>query len=195
MRLPVEQHGGFTLIEVLIAVFVLSFGVISVAALQLTANHIAQQSGYQSAASRLATELADMMRAHPTLFTKADSPFYINYAASKATHNEPVTLCYGGHSCNETQSAQFQLHEWRQRATTMLPNVRVSVCRDSTPYNRQTSQLNWYCNRSQQASIVIKIGWSNKAAPANDTPYSTKEDPPNMAMIVEASQQLSNDDT
>ncbi|MFD2273251.1 type IV pilus modification protein PilV [Undibacterium arcticum] len=65
MRNPVQtqpqnrQQGGFTLIEVLISVFVLALGVIGAAGMQLVAMRTGQQSGAQSLAVQLATEMAD----------------------------------------------------------------------------------------------------------------------------------------
>jgi len=57
------EHNGFSLIEVLIAVFVLALGVIGVAGMQLTAMRTSQQSAFQTTAVELPAEMADKMRA------------------------------------------------------------------------------------------------------------------------------------
>src|SRR5690606_15894095 len=56
-------ENGFSLIEVLVAVFVLAVGVIGAAGMQLAALRTTQQSSFQTRALHLAAEMADYMRA------------------------------------------------------------------------------------------------------------------------------------
>jgi type IV pilus assembly protein PilV len=190
MRTSISGNAGFTLIEVLIAVFVLTFGVISVAAMQLTSLRLAQQTTYQSTAVQLASELADIMRAHPTEVDSQRSPFYFDYTASTQQSLDQPMLCYGNAICNEEQSARFQLYEWRMRLKAMLPGARTSVCRDSTPWNVDVGSLTWYCNPNTHASIVIKIGWAGKGYKPDGTVADDKATVPNVAMLVEVSQSI-----
>jgi prepilin-type N-terminal cleavage/methylation domain-containing protein len=67
------QAKGFSLVEVLIAVFVLALGVIGAAGLQLAAVRTSQQSGYQTIAVELANELADKMRSSDAQMKLSDS--------------------------------------------------------------------------------------------------------------------------
>jgi type IV pilus modification protein PilV len=56
--------GGFTLLEVLVAVFVLAIGILGAAATQLAALRTRHQSSLMSNGVRLASALADSMRAN-----------------------------------------------------------------------------------------------------------------------------------
>ena len=195
MRTSISGHAGFTLIEVLIAVFVLTFGVISVAAMQLTALRLAQQTTYQSTAVQLASELADIMRAHPNEIDVNSSPFFFDYIASTPQHpTQPLQpiLCYSKNVCNEAQSARFFLYEWRVRLGAMLPGARTSVCRDSAPWLADAGGLTWQCNADKHANIVIKIGWAGKGTKPDGTQSVNMETSPNIAMLVEVSQSIKN---
>ncbi len=192
MRTSISGNAGFTLIEVLIAVFVLAFGVISVAALQLTALRIAQQTTHQSTAVQLASELADIMRAHPAEINAQQSLFFFEYTASSTQYTDQPILCYSQHMCNEEQSARFQLYEWRTRLRTMLPGARASVCRDSNPWDTNAGSLTWQCSVNKDANIVIKIGWAGKGYQPDGIASENQQTVPNIALLVEVNQSIKN---
>lgn len=190
MRTSQSGNAGFTLIEVLVSVFVLVFGVIAMAALQLTALRIAQQTTYQSTAVQLASELAEIMRAHPTEVDTQKSLFFFDDTASGNTAAEPPMLCYPPNICNENQSAHFQLYEWRRRLQTILPGGKAAVCRDSTPWGADDRKMTWQCEANEQAGIVIKIGWIGKNDRINSASTEASVVLPGIAMIVEVSQKI-----
>ena len=66
MRHPARRtrQGGFTLLEVLIALVVLSIGLLGLAALQATSLQFNQSANVRSQATQLAYDLADRMRAN-----------------------------------------------------------------------------------------------------------------------------------
>ena len=68
-----SQIQGFSLIEVLIAIFVVALGVIGAAGLQLTSIRTSQQSSFKSVAVQLANELADKMRSNDAQMKLSDS--------------------------------------------------------------------------------------------------------------------------
>ena len=62
-----KKQVGFTMIEVLVALFILSIGVTGVAMLQLTALKRNQSTQYQAAATMIAYDLMDKMRRNRTI--------------------------------------------------------------------------------------------------------------------------------
>ncbi len=60
-----EGSGGFSLVEVMVAMLVLSIGLIGVASLQLTGLHSNQTALIRSQATILASDIIDRMRANP----------------------------------------------------------------------------------------------------------------------------------
>ena len=186
------KRNGFTLIEVLISIFVLALGVIGAAGMQLTALRTAHQSAFQSTAMMLASELADKMRANTRQSTLPDNanPFLgIDYQAAKEAVIAPQINCYAS-SCNAEALAKFDIDEWKARIKTALPNARVRICRDVRPWDKSVGAFTWACTapagNAQGASFVIKIGWSGKGrTPDGKAIKDSKEiSPPGLAMTV-----------
>ena len=59
-----ERLRGFSLIEVLVSIVVLSVGLLGVAALQVSGLRVSQSSYYRAQAAQLATDMADRLRAN-----------------------------------------------------------------------------------------------------------------------------------
>src|SRR5690606_29049477 len=84
-HMKASTENGFSLIEVLVAVFVLAVGVIGAAGMQLAALRTSQQSSFQTRALHLAAEMADVMRANVGQMKRADAanPYlHVDYRAS-----------------------------------------------------------------------------------------------------------------
>ena len=184
MRFHVNKAGrtssarGFTLIEVLVAVVILTLGASGVAAMQLHALRTAQQSGFQTAATQLAVTLAELMRADPALARSTNSPFLFSYEASTtATPTSPSSVTCAQRACDSTAMVIADLQGWQQQLQQALPHARAVVCRDSNPAT--ANRLQWSCDHAGDAAIVIKIGWSARekssaadtSAPAESAPF------------------------
>ncbi len=110
------RQNGFTLIEVLISVFVLALGVIGAAGMQLVAMRTGQQSGLQTMAVQLATEMADNMRQNAKQMNQDDSTILIY-----SVYNRPPIraryawqMCYStAANCSSAELASFDIYEWK----------------------------------------------------------------------------------
>jgi type IV pilus assembly protein PilV len=102
---PRTRETGFTLIEVLIAVTVLSFGLLGVAGLQVTGMRGVQSSSYRFEAARLAEDLTDRMRAN----IKGLRAGYYKSTDIK-TDVGSLTLCTS--SCTTADLAKNDLIRW-----------------------------------------------------------------------------------
>lgn len=187
-----NPQAGFSLIEVLISIFVLALGVIGAAGMQLVAMRTSHQSALQSAAVQLATEMADKMRSNSKQMNQADSanPFVFSY--DSATQNAPTgpgKSCYGTTSCSDAQMAEFDIYNWIMRLREALPNGKVVICRDASPWSATDSALSWACNYSASATnnapFVIKVGWQGKDPDGKLIQDANKKIPPSVAITVE----------
>jgi type IV pilus assembly protein PilV len=158
------QPNGFSLIEVLVSLLVLTLGVIGVAGMQLAALRTAQQSTFQTTALQLASEMADRMRANDSQMksTGTDNQFLkVDYTAANGKPTAPAKLCYDA-ACNAEELARFDVYEWQNRIRSGLPAGRAVICRDASPWDTGADALTWDCQpgAGDDAPVVIKIGWS-----------------------------------
>jgi type IV pilus assembly protein PilV len=162
----VRLSGGFTLLEVLVAVFVLAVGVLGAAALQLSALRTRHQSSLMSKGVQLASALADSMRANlePMRGGAAANP-YLQLSYDGASDGPPQLagpLCHAGAACSATELASTDVHHLKQALYSGFPGGRVVVCRDSQVWDAGRGALRWTCGGGAQAPIVIKLGWRGK---------------------------------
>lgn len=118
---------GFTLLEVLIAVVVLSIGLLGLAALQFSALRGNNQSYERSQAHTLAYEIADAMRANRV--QAAAGAFNIGVATVPAL---PATDCNAA-ACSAAEAAAFALATWHQRMRILLPNSTARIVCSRAP--------------------------------------------------------------
>lgn len=164
--------GGFTLIEVLVAVLILAIGIAGAAASQLAALRTRHGSSLTTQALELAGALADRMRANAAYLRAGDDNPYASLDYDSVHDGAPpaaLAACYGGAGCGPAQIAQFDVDEVRAAIHQGFPGGRILVCRDGAVW--QAAQgLSWDCSASPGAPLVIKIGWRGKRADgASDT--------------------------
>lgn len=155
-------NAGFSLIEVLISILVLSFGIFGAMKMQLHSIQMSQQSNFYSTAIELASDMAERMRRHHDQLHPANSsPFLsVNFQSGEGAP-ESTGLCYDT-GCSSDQLANADIVEWLEHVNTALPNARAVICRDSSPWNSNTGSLTWDCAADDNASVVIKLGWAEQ---------------------------------
>lgn len=116
---PVKRVGGFTLVEVLIALIILSVGMLGIAGLYVHSMQAGRTSLFRHHAVTLAGDVADRIRANPRA-----GP---NYALAGSNNN-----CVGGGvDCTPAQMAANDIFLWDQQAADTLPNGTVTVVYDN----------------------------------------------------------------
>lgn len=167
--------GGFTLLEVLVAIVVLSFGVLGVVGLQAAALQANKDARMQSTAVALGRELADLMRGNKDLAVlDTGNPYLGDFNAIPGT-NPACTPC-----STPTEVAQFHMHDWMSRVAAVLPGYRVRICIDDAPYSTTDNLPRWDCTAppsGKPGMAYVKIGWTRTSAasaagsnPQNDRP-------------------------
>ena len=157
---------GFSLLEVLISVIVLSFGVLGMVGLQAAALKSNRDARLQSEALGLARELAEMMRANPSVATQANNPYFGDFRSGNMAPASPSDcLNIGQARCMASEDiANALMTDWLARADERLPGIRVVVCMDAAPYD-DTGLPQWNCTApaSREQSIsFIKLGWTRE---------------------------------
>lgn len=128
---PVAQRGA-TLIEVLIAIIVLSIGLLGMALLQVTSVQSNHSAYYRSQVTILAADLADRMRANRT--AALGNAYVFDFPTSSSSH-----------SVSGTQ-AQKDKAEWLNALAMTLPEGTGQVEKTGTLV---TISVRWNDNRGR----------------------------------------------
>jgi len=152
---------GFTLVEVLVALFVLAVGIVGAGAAQLTAERTRQQSALMSDAAQLAANLAARMQVNPGIagLPDAGNPYLaLDYDAAEGPPDAGAG-CFGGAGCTPAQLADADLDDIRHAVYAQFPRGRILVCRDGSPWDGADNRYRWSCDGNPSALPVVKLGW------------------------------------
>jgi type IV pilus assembly protein PilV len=132
-----QDHTGFTLLEVLIAVLILSIGLLGLASLQANGLRSNFSSYARSQAVILANDMADRIRANPV---QAAAPIgaYNNIAA---TTGDPGCLLA---DCTPAQMVSHDIATWYTNLQNTLPQGSGTIVGNGTVF---TISVMWDDNR------------------------------------------------
>jgi type IV pilus assembly protein PilV len=158
MRSLSGVHAGFTLVEVLVALFVVALGIAGAAALQTLAVRAARDAARLADGTRLARSLAERMRANPRALAQPDNPYlHLDYDAGSGAPTAP-SLCYADADCDADELALLDVFEVAEAVAANFPGGRIRVCRDASEPDA-AGVLPWTCDPEDGAPIVVKLGW------------------------------------
>jgi type IV pilus assembly protein PilV len=140
---------GITLLEVLVALVVLSIGLIGLAGLQSTSLRMNNSAYMRSQATALAYDMADRVRANIDAGAAYDDP------TAAATAN-----CEGSTGCSALEMAQNDMFRWLEQISEVLPLGVGAICIDATPATAA-------CDGSGDA-YVIRVTWDDNRSGAAD---------------------------
>ncbi|WP_311221640.1 MULTISPECIES: type IV pilus modification protein PilV [unclassified Acidovorax] len=171
-RLPRKwgDASGFTLIEVLVAIVVLSFGMLGMVGVQAFALQANRDARLQSQAASLSRELAEMMRGNNIVAVKTsatDNP-YLRTSSTAIPADSCLGVANSSSGCSTAKDvAESEMMDWLSRVNTALPGAVVVVCFDKTPYDSD-GLPKWSCSEPTGSSdpdriAMIKIGWTRNS--------------------------------
>lgn len=111
-----KSQTGFSLVEVLITLVIMSVGMLGIAGLYVQSMQAGRTSMFRHHAVTLAGDVADRIRANPT----AD----IAYTAAVGVNNNCIL---GGIDCTPTQMAANDILLWKDQAANTLPGGDVTI--------------------------------------------------------------------
>lgn len=140
-RLRAIRRGrGFSLVEVLVALIVLSVGLLGIAKMQALALSSTTVASSRSLAAIEASSLADAMHANRVYWAGAPS-FTV---AGNTVTTLPATATACASSCTPTQLAASDLQTWATALHALLPNDQANItCSNTTTPVSCTIQITW----------------------------------------------------
>lgn len=124
-----RRMAGFNLIEVMIAVLLLSIGLLGMALLQSTALRAGQSSSERTVATMLAYQLLDMVRTNRVQAASYNLITAADFIAAVEADNGRSGIC-GAAVTPPTPQWQADRDAWVCAAVRALPNARGSVTVD-----------------------------------------------------------------
>ena len=160
---------GFSLIEVLVAIIILTVGMLGAVGMQATALQSNKETRYQSIAGTLGRELAEKMRGNNAIAIKtlaAENPYLFDVTLT----NPPVAPgamvnCFTSSTgCTAPLDlARWDVFDWQQRVQAALPSPRVRVCFDADPFD-SAGKARWACAPTTGGGgsdvAVLKMSWT-----------------------------------
>lgn len=144
------------MLEVLISMVIIAFGLLGVAGLQVFALKNNQSATFRSTATMLAADMADRVKAN--VGGAIDGAYN---APNLASYGTAVAGCAGA-GCTTAELAQNDLFEWQQRIALALPGGVGIVCLDSTPHDGTTAtNPAGHCDGAGETNYAIKIWWAD----------------------------------
>lgn len=134
-----RRQRGFTLIETLVAMVVMAVGMLGIAALYIEGLRSGQASVARTTAVTLAADMADRIRANPTVPAS-----YVGVSPGAGGNNQCVN---GPGPCTPAQVAQDDWFWWRQDVQARLPGGAVAQIAinnaAAAPAVQYSIQLSW----------------------------------------------------
>ena len=118
------RHTGFSLIEILVAIVVLSLGLLGLAALQMTSLRFNQSAHLRTQATTLASDIFDCIRANRT----AASSYAISYSAGAP---------------GSATVAASDLSNWKTRVTGVFGATGQGAVEGPDAEGKYTVRLRW----------------------------------------------------
>lgn len=139
---------GFTLLEVLVALVILSLGLLGVAGLLITSQKANSSSYIKQQSIQAAYDILDRMRANTN--QAYTGKYNVNNLASGSLPSAPSSCI--SNVCSASQMASYDTYNWLLELSQLLPSGRGSI----------TTQA--IGGSPTQVAATITVQWDDKAA-------------------------------
>ncbi len=164
-----QRINGFTLIEILITVLILSIGLLGLAGLQVSSMKSNHSSYLRSQATIMAYDIIDRMRANPMAVQATITDYVANSSYTVTKSSTPYTVsapavtsaCTTTTGCTPAQMANTDINQWRVELATQLPGGVGIICqnKDNDPDTGTGPAAHGCDNTGPQ--YLIKIWWTD----------------------------------
>ena len=158
----VAAQAGFSLIEVLVAIVVLSLGMLGAVGMQTTAMQSNREARSQAVATTFARELAEKMRGNHAVAIQTSStnnPYLFDSTLTGTSSVATFTVnCFTTGCPVAKDAAAWDVADWQGRVQATLPTPRVKVCFDQSPFD-SVGKPRWACTDDGDVA-VLKMSWT-----------------------------------
>ncbi|MGB9429805.1 MAG: type IV pilus modification protein PilV [Gammaproteobacteria bacterium] len=148
---PRQLNAGFSLLEVLIGLVILSVGLLGIVGLMTTTLKTNSSAYMRTQATAMAYNMVDRMRANLPAVTGGG--YDLTMPPSAATGTDPTTC--DASACSTAQLATYDLDQWEFDLANRLPQGRGSI----TTANSATS-----ANPAAVTTVTVTVLWNDSRA-------------------------------
>src|SRR5690554_3371923 len=143
-----SKQGGFSMIELMVAFFVLAVGILGMSSLMANSVKGNQGAYYRTQAVSLAQDMAGRMRANRE----------ISYNFSTGGAAGAGGGCYGNNACTPDQLEADDYAEWKTLVEASLPLGEGVVCQDTSPDDGDGVGADG-CEGGAAETYAVKVWW------------------------------------
>ncbi|WP_219208841.1 type IV pilus modification protein PilV [Neisseria meningitidis] len=178
-----NPQSGMALIEVLVAMLVLTIGILALLSVQLRTVASVREAETQTIVSQITQNLMEGMLMNPTIDSDSNKKNYNLYMGNN-TLSHTLSAVDGEFAIDaiktKTQLAEAQLKRFSYELKNALPDaaaIHYAVCKDSSG-NAPTFSGNAFssnCDASANGDTLIKVLWVNDSAGDSDIAHTNLE--------------------
>ncbi|HGG9522544.1 TPA: type IV pilus modification protein PilV [Neisseria meningitidis] len=168
-----DSQSGMALIEVLVAMLVLTIGILALLSVQLRTVASVREAETQTIVSQITQNLMEGMLMNPTIDSDSNKKNYNLYMGNHHTLSVVNGDFQVGVIKTKTQLAEAQLKRFSYELKNALPDaaaIHYAVCKDSSG-NAPTLSGNAFssnCDNKANGDTLIKVLWVNDSAGDSD---------------------------
>ncbi|HFC3030565.1 TPA: type IV pilus modification protein PilV [Neisseria gonorrhoeae] len=167
-----NPQSGMALIEVLVAMLVLTIGILALLSVQLRTVASVREAETQTIVSQITQNLMEGMLINPTIDSDSNKKNYNLYTGSYAPTSSDGDFKFNN-LISKTDLAKAQLDRFGYELKQALPDavaIRYAVCKDSSggapTLSGNTFSSN--CDKKANGDTLIKVLWVNDSAGDSD---------------------------
>lgn len=168
-----NPQSGMALIEVLVAMLVLTIGILALLSVQLRTVASVREAETQTIVSQITQNLMEGMLMNPTIDSDSNKKNYNLYMGNHHTLSVVDGDFQVGVIKTKTQLAEAQLKRFSYELKNALPDaaaIHYAVCKDSSgnapTFSGNAFSLN--CDNKANGDTLIKVLWVNDSAGDSD---------------------------
>lgn len=169
-----NPQSGMALIEVLVAMLVLTIGILALLSVQLRTVASVREAETQTIVSQITQNLMEGMLMNPTIDSDSNKKNYNLYMGNHHTLSVVDGDFQVGVIKTKTQLAEAQLKRFSYELKNALPDaaaIHYAICKDSSgvaPTLSAGSTFSSNCDASANGDTLIKVLWVNDSAGDSD---------------------------
>lgn len=157
----IKKQNGVALVEVLVAILILSFGILGTVGLLINSLRLSSSSSYRTVAATQAAAMADVMRANPFALSSSGNTL-VSFDSVNTTQADFGATCFATAGCPRADFLNNNVWAWNQQLSKSLPQGVGTLCFTSTPGGGTPSTCPALVAGDANAQFVAKVCWNEQ---------------------------------